>query len=60
MESGHGPRNDPDPESTHGCPDCGNRLRRIWRMRLGSVEQTNECSSCGWTGNLRTATDLPA
>jgi hypothetical protein len=31
----------------------GGRLRRIWGMRLGRVEQTNECPSCGWTGNLR-------
>ena len=59
MESGHGPRSDPDPDSTLGCPECGTRLRRIWRMRFGSVEQTNECSSCGWTGNLGTLPDLP-
>jgi predicted RNA-binding Zn-ribbon protein involved in translation (DUF1610 family) len=59
MESGHGARSDPDPESTHGCPDCGNRLRRIWCLKLGRVGQTNACLSCGWTGNLSTLTDLP-
>jgi len=59
MESGHGARSDPAPQSSHGCPDCGNRLRRIWGMRLGRVEQTNECLSCGWTGNLRTLADVP-
>ena len=47
-----------DSESTHGCPDCGKGLRQIWCMRLGRVEPTNECLSCGWTGNLRTLTDL--
>ena len=52
-------RSDAEPESAQGCPDCGDRLRRVWRMRLGRVEQTNECPSCGWTGNLRTLTDLP-
>jgi hypothetical protein len=52
-------RPDVDLESAPGCPDCGDPLRRIWGMRLGRVEQTNECPSCGWTGNLRPLTDLP-
>jgi predicted RNA-binding Zn-ribbon protein involved in translation (DUF1610 family) len=52
-------RRDAEPESAQGCPDCGGRLRQIWGMRLGRVEQTNECPSCGWTGNLPTLIDLP-
>jgi hypothetical protein len=56
--AGMAPRSEAEPGSGQGCPDCGGRLRQIWGMRLGRVAQTNEYASCGWTGNLRTPTDV--